>query len=112
MHSQPEGAPIEGKSASSARELEEYVGVEGDTKLEDCGFVEVEMRNGEMGIKYITDGEVGWTLVMRRRRKMSARSKEIVSSRNLNVNDKRRSLVRYRLVIFFLFLGKLWGVLW
>ncbi len=41
-------------------------------------------------MKYVKDGEVGWTLVVRRRRKMSARSEE--SGRNLNVNDKRRSL--------------------
>ena len=35
---------------------------------------------------------------MRRRRKKSARSEENESSGNLNVNDKRRSLVRYRKV--------------
>ena len=34
-------------------------------------------------MKYVMDGEVGWTPVMRRRKK-SARSKESVSSGNLN----------------------------
>ena len=41
--------------------------------------------------------QVGWTPVMRRRRKESAKSVESVeseSSGNLNVNDKRRSFVR------------------
>ena len=46
-------APIEGESACSARDLEEYEDVRGDTRLEDCGSVEVEMRNGEMGVKYV-----------------------------------------------------------
>ena len=32
-------APIEGKFACSARELEEYEDVRGGTKLEDCGSV-------------------------------------------------------------------------
>ena len=39
-------APIEGKSACSARELEKYEDVRGVTNLEDSGFMEVEMRNG------------------------------------------------------------------
>ena len=56
------------------------------------------MRNGEIGIKYVKDGEVGWTPVVRRRRKKSPRSEEGESSGDLNVNDKRRSLVRYRKV--------------
>ena len=43
----PKVAPIEGKSASDG-ELKEYEDVEDDTKLEDCGSVEVEMRNGVM----------------------------------------------------------------
>ena len=30
------------------------------------------MRNGEVGMKYVKDGEVGWTPVVRRRRKKSA----------------------------------------
>ena len=34
--------------------------------------------------------------VVRRRRKKSARSEECVRSGNLNVNNKRRSWVRYR----------------
>ena len=39
-------APIKGKSACSAREPEEYEDVQGDTKMEDCSSVEVEMRMG------------------------------------------------------------------
>ena len=87
----PKAAPIEEKSASSAGELVEYENVQEDTKLEDCGSV--DMRNGEMGVKYVKDGEVR-TPVVRRRRKKSARSEESESSGNLNLNDKRRSLVR------------------
>ena len=60
----------------------------GDTKLEDCSSVKVEMRNGEMGVKYVKDEEVGWTSVVRRRKKKSARSEESESSGNLNVNNK------------------------
>ena len=58
------------------------------------------MRNGEMCVEYVEDGEVGWTRVVRRRRKKSARSEESESSENLNVNDQRRSLVRHRKVEF------------
>ena len=54
--------------------------------------VEVGMRNGEMGVKYVKYGDAGWTPVVRRRRK-SARSKK-----SENVNSKRRSLVMYRKV--------------
>ena len=43
-------------------------------------------------MKYVNDGEVGWTPPVRRRRKESE------SRWDLNVNDKRRSLVRYRKV--------------
>ena len=42
-------------------------------------------------MKYIKDGEVSWIPVVRRRRK---RSEENESSGNLDVNDKRRNLVR------------------
>ena len=92
----PTVSPIDGKSACSVRELEEYENLWGDTKLEGCGSVEVETKNCDMGLKYVKDGEVGWTPAVRRRRKKSARSKESESSGNLNVNNKRRSLVRYR----------------
>ena len=69
----------------------------GDTKLEDYGSVEVEIWNGEMGVKY---GEVVWTPVVRRRKKSarSEESEESESSGNLNVNNKR-SLVRYNKVM-------------
>ena len=80
-------APIEGKSASSAGELEEFEDVQGDTKLEDCGSV-VVIRNGKMGVKYVKDGVVGWTPVLRRRKK-STRSEQSESSGNLDVNDIR-----------------------
>ena len=49
-----------------------------------------------MGVKYVKDGEVGWTPVMRRRRKKNARSEESESSGNLNVNNERRNLAMYR----------------
>ena len=97
MHGHHEGCPIEGKSASSAGELEEYEDT-GSTKLEDCSSMEVEMRNREMGVKNVKDGEVGWTSIVRRRRKKIARSEESESSGNLNVNNKKRSLVRHRKV--------------
>ena len=63
-------ALIEGEYACNAREFDEYEDVWGDTKLEDCGSVEVEMRNGEMVVKYVKDGEVSWILVVRRRRRV------------------------------------------
>ena len=55
------------------------------------------MRNGEMGVK-IYRMEVGWTPIVRRRRKKNVWSEESESSGNLNVNDKIRSLVMYRKV--------------
>ena len=58
--------------------------------------MEVELRNGEIGVMYIKDGEVGWTPVVRRRRKKCARSEESESSGY--VNDKRKSLLQYRKV--------------
>ena len=72
-------------------ELEKHEDVLGDTKLGDCGSVEVEIRNGEMGVKYVKDGAVGWIPVVRKRRKKSARSEESKSSGNLNVNDKEEA---------------------
>ena len=33
-----------------------------ETKLEDSASVAVEMRNGEVGMKYVKDGEAGWIL--------------------------------------------------
>ena len=51
------------------------------------------MRNGEVGMEYVKDREVGWTPVVSRRRKKSASSEESESSGNLNMNDKRRSLI-------------------
>ena len=62
------------------------------------GSMEVAMRNGEMDVKYVKDGEVGWTPDVRRWRKKSTRSEENESSGNLNMNNKRRSMVRYRKV--------------
>ena len=47
-------------------------------------------------MNYVKDGEVGWTPVVRRRRKKSARSEEIESSGNLNVKDKRRMWTLYQ----------------
>ena len=46
----------------------------GEIKLEDCSSVEVELRNGAMGVKYVKDGDVDWTPIVRRRRKKCARS--------------------------------------
>ena len=68
----------------------------GEIKLEYLGSVEVELRNVEKGMKYVKDGEVGWTPVVRRRRKKCARSEKSESSGY--VYDNRRSLVRYRKV--------------
>ena len=61
---------IDRKSACSAKVLDEYEDIWGDIELEDCGSVEVEMMNREMGVKYLRDGEVGWTPVVRRRNKV------------------------------------------
>ena len=69
----PRTSSIKGKCACSARELEEYEDVKGDTKLEDWDSVEVEMRNSKMAVKYI---KVGWTPVARR--KISRSEKKVV----------------------------------
>ena len=39
-----------------------YEDIQTVTKLEDCASVEVEMemRNGEVGMKYVKNGEAGW----------------------------------------------------
>ena len=37
----------------------EYEDIQTGTKLEVCGSVEVEMRNEEVGMKYVKDGEAG-----------------------------------------------------
>ena len=54
----------------------------------------------EVGVKYVNDGEVGWTPVVRSRRKKSARSEDSDSSGNLNVmvDLKRRCLVWHKKV--------------
>ena len=83
MHGHPKGCPIEGNSACSARELEEYEDVQGDTELEGCGSVEVAMQEWGDGVKYVKDGWGGWTPVVRSRRKKNARSEKSESRRNL-----------------------------
>ena len=40
--------------------------------LAECGQVEAEVREGKVGVRYVKDGEEGWTPVVTR--KMSARS--------------------------------------
>ena len=79
----PRGGSSEDNSAGSIGESLEYEDIHTETKLEDCASVEVEMRNGEVGMKYMKDGEVGWTPVVVRRKK-SARSKDGDESENLN----------------------------
>ena len=39
---------------------------------------------GRMGVKYVNDGELGWTPVVRKRMKKCARSEESERSGNLN----------------------------
>ena len=45
-----------------------------EIKLAECGQVEADLREGKVGVRYVKDGEEGWTLVVRRKRKTSARS--------------------------------------
>ena len=73
--------------------------IQAETKLENCTSVEVEMRNGEVGVKSVKDGKAGWTPMVRRRRKTSAWSEDGNNSGNLNVGlylIEGRSLVRNR----------------
>ena len=42
-------------------------------------------------MKYVKDGEVVWSPVVRRKRKKSAWSEESESNGNLNVNDKEEA---------------------
>ena len=48
----------------------------------------MEVRNGKMGVTYVQDVEMGWTTVVKRRRKKSVRSEKSESRGNLNVNNK------------------------
>ena len=55
------------------------------------------MRNGEVGMKYVKDGEAGWTPVVRCRMKKSSRSEDGDDSGNSNVELNlidERSLLR------------------
>ena len=91
----PESFPHRREYSCSVEEPGKYEVIKDGTKLENCGSVEVEMRNGEVAVKYEKDGKVDWTPVMRRRKK-SVRSKENDSSGNLNVMinlNKGRSLL-------------------
>ena len=78
----PRGGSSEGCSVRGVEESLEYEDIQTETKLEDCALVEVEMRNGEVGMKYVKDGEARWTSVVRR--KTSARSDDGDNSGNLN----------------------------
>ena len=53
------GVPNEGKYSCSIEEPGEYKVIEDGTKLEDCGSVEVGMRNGEVGVKHVKNRVVG-----------------------------------------------------
>ncbi len=44
------------------------------------------MREGKVGVRYVKDGEEGWTPVVRRRRKTSGRSENGDSSCDLDVD--------------------------
>ena len=78
----------------------EYEDIQTETKLDDCASVAVVMRNGEVGMKYVRDGELGWILVVRRRKKKSAGSVDGDDSGNsnikLNLIEGRINLLRYR----------------
>ena len=66
-------ASSKGNSVGSIGESLEYEDIQTETKLEDCAPVEMEMRNGEVGMKYVKDGKAGWTPVVRRRRVLGVR---------------------------------------
>ena len=85
--------PIKAKYSNCVNDVE-YVVIKNGTKFEDCGSVEMEMRNGEVDVKNIKDGKVGPTPDERRRGKK--RSEESDNSGNLNIKmdfNKGRNLV-------------------
>ena len=61
----PIASHIKGKYSCSVEEPEKYEVIKDSIKLESCGSVEMEMRNGEVGVKYEKNGAVDWTPVMR-----------------------------------------------
>ena len=79
----------------------EYEDIQTETKLEDYASMVMEMRNEEVGMKYVKDGESSWTQVVIRRRRKSVRSEDVDNRRNANVSlnlIEGRSLLRYRKV--------------
>ena len=62
-------------------------------KLAECGRVEAEMRERKVCVRYVKDGEDRWSPVVRRRRKMSARSESGDSSCDLGMDGGK--LVEY-----------------
>ena len=67
----PRGSSSEGNSVGSIGESLEYESIQTETMLQDSALVEVEMRNGEVGMKYVKYVEVGW-----KRSKKRARSED------------------------------------
>ena len=77
----------------SVKEPGEHEVIKDGTMLEDCGTVEVEMRNGEVDVKYEKDGEVVWIPVVRKKK-----TEESNSSWHLNVlmdlnKERKKNLV-------------------
>ena len=68
---------------------------EDEIKLAECGQVEAEVREEKVGVRYVKDGEEGWTPVVRR--KTSARRESGDSSCDLDLDGWK--LVEYRCFI-------------
>ena len=76
--------PTDCKINKAENKVDEYEDNEEDKiKFAECGQVEAEVREGKVGVRYVKDGEEGWTPVVRRRRKTSGRSESGDSSCDL-----------------------------
>ena len=78
----------------SVGESLEYEDIQTETKLDDCASV--EMRNREVGMKYVKGGEVGWTPEVRRKKSARNEDGDDSDNSNINLNLIKRNLVRYR----------------
>ena len=73
--------PTDCKDDKAKNKMGEYEDKEEDEiKLAECRQVEAEVREGNVGVRYVKVGEEGWTPVVRRRRKTSTRSESGDSS--------------------------------
>ena len=80
---------IQSPQANDDGQSSQYEDSDGDLHLLQCKDVDVEMRQGALGVKYSKDGEDGWTKVVRRKKKRKAACANVSGDSEIDVRGSR-----------------------